>query len=101
MVTITVSATDALGATATGIITATQSSLNDGSSAPGGAFSNPSLLNGYGGAGRNFNNPNFQPTWNVAGVDYKVGPRSTPIKNPLTQTPVGCSVNTNSHTFFI
>ena len=47
----------------------------------------PNLLSGYANT----------PSWQVAGVNYAVGPQSTPTGNPATISMSGVSVNTQTH----
>src|SRR6266404_4209622 len=66
--------------------------LNDGSAnASVGSVQHASLLNGYA----------VRPSWEVAGVDYAVGPNSTPLKDPATISMAGVSVDTSSRTVTI
>src|SRR6266851_2930855 len=69
------------------------SGYNDGAvNAPAGTPQLPSLLSGYA----------VRPPWKVAGVDYAVGvPSGTALKDPLTLSMSGVSVNTTSHTIFV
>jgi hypothetical protein len=55
------------------------------------AIQHPTLLGAY----------PVRPRWCVAGVDYAVGPRSTPIKDPATISVSGVSVDTSSRTVFV
>ncbi len=60
------------------------SSFPDGSATPApGLAQYPALLSAYAA----------RPPWKVAGVDYRVGTRFTPTKNPITSPPVGCTVS--------
>lgn len=59
------------------------------------------ILNAYHASGsdrRDLTIPLYQPQWYVAGVDYAVGPKTIPTKNPQTQTPAGCSVSGSTFT---
>src|SRR5216684_3513115 len=69
------------------------SGYNDGAvNAPAGTPQLPSLLSGYA----------VRPPWKVAGIDYAVGvPSGTALKDPLTLSMSGVSVNTTSHTIFV
>jgi hypothetical protein len=51
----------------------------------------PDLLAGYA----------VRPSWQVAGVDYAVGPTSTPLKDPATISMAGVSVDSSSRTISI
>jgi hypothetical protein len=51
----------------------------------------PNLLDGYA----------VRPSWQVAGVDYAVGPTSTPLKDPATISMAGVSVDNSSRTISI
>lgn len=76
----TVTARDASGqtATASGTITTTT----------GSTANLPNLLNGYAA----------RPPWQVAGVDFYVGvPNGTVLKNPLTISMTGVSINSSTH----
>lgn len=92
----------------------------DGSDAPGGSeilvdalYQNaagtagtymPNILDQYHAIGdpdgRDFNNSDYQPPWNVAGVDYRVGPHTVPTKAP-TVALAGCSISLVTKTFTI
>src|SRR6267378_7025511 len=66
--------------------------INDGSAnAPIGPAQHPNLLDGYA----------VRPTWEVAGVDYAVGPTSTPLKDPATISMAGVSINSSTRTISI
>ena len=69
------------------------SGYNDGAvNAPAGTPQLPSLLSGYA----------VRPPWKVAGIDYAVGvPSGTALKDPLTLSMSGVSVDTTSHTIFV
>jgi uncharacterized repeat protein (TIGR02543 family) len=61
---------------------------NDGySNAPAGTPQYPNLLSGYA----------VRAPWNVAGVDYAVGPHTPPTGDPATISLAGVSVNTTTH----
>jgi Tryptophan-rich Synechocystis species C-terminal domain len=60
-------------------------------SAPSSAPQLQTLLNGYA----------VRPPWKVAGVDYAVGPNSTPTKNPATISMAGVTVDTSTDTIAI
>src|SRR6266478_6279108 len=63
----------------------------DGDGAGGASPSmpqHPNLLDGYA----------VRPTWEVAGVDYAVGPTSTPLKDPATISMAGVSINSSTRT---
>jgi hypothetical protein len=55
------------------------------------AIQHPTLLSVYA----------VRPPWCVAGVDYAVGPRSTPTKDPTTISMSGVSVDTSTRTVFV
>jgi hypothetical protein len=66
--------------------------INDGSAnAAVGSPQLPNLLSGYA----------VRPAWQVAGVDYAVGPTSTPLKDPATISMAGVSVDTATRTINI
>src|SRR6185369_3771094 len=66
--------------------------INDGSVlAPGGVPQHSMALNGYA----------VRPSWEVAGIDYAVGPRQVPTKDPATISMSGVSVNTSTRTVSI
>ena len=59
----------------------------DGASgAVSGTAQLPSILSGY----------TYRPPWKCAGVDYKIGPRSTPILNPATSPPANCTYDSGN-----
>jgi hypothetical protein len=55
------------------------------------AAQHPDLLDGYA----------VRPSWQVAGVDYAVGPSSTALKDPATISMAGVSVDNSSRTISI
>jgi hypothetical protein len=63
------------------------SSIDGAANAVAGTPQLPHLLDAY-GANR--------PPWQVAGVDYAVGPQYTPYKDPATISMAGVSVNSSS-----
>ena len=66
--------------------------LNDGSAnAPTGTPQLPNLLAGY----------EVRPSWEVAGVDYAVGPTSTPLLDPAKISMAGVTVDASSRTITI
>lgn len=66
--------------------------LNDGSiGAASGAAQLGDVLAGYA----------VRPSWQVAGVDYAVGPTSTTLKDPSTISMAGVSVDNNSRTITV
>src|ERR1700730_12334398 len=73
------------------VITAVGSSDDGHVNAPSGAPQTPNLLSGYA----------VRPPWQVAGVDYAVGPRSAPMQDPATISLVGVTVNSTTHTVTI
>src|SRR6266542_4367378 len=65
---------------------------DDGSAnASAGTPQEPNLLAGY----------TVRPPWQVAGVDYAVGPQSAPTKDPATISMAGVSVDTSTRTVTI
>ena len=66
--------------------------LGDGSAnAPGGVAQLPNVLSNY----------LSRPSWMVAGVDYAVGPHSTPNLNPANISMAGVTINSSSKTVSI
>jgi hypothetical protein len=65
---------------------------DDGSAnAPTGTPQHPTLLNTY----------KVRPSWSVAGVDYPVGPKYTPTKDPATINISGVDVNTSQKSIYL
>ena len=61
---------------------------------PGGPPQYPLLLTDVTQGG--YTTIRIRPPWNVAGVDYNVGPRATPTKTvAVNGTPAGCSISGN------